>query len=272
MGHPLAIELITALGQDPVEMIHLVADLGVPRIGLALNPVVVVPEGAPVWNMREDRALHRAVKVALAERGVEVLLGEGFLIHPQMDVANSAGDLDLLAELGTRKVNCVGIEPDSSRGRDQFAFLATLAAERGMGATIEFMPFVAVDTLAKALACVEACDAQGAGVLLDSMHVARTGTDLAEIAALDPALIGHVQICDARADLPAAEYMECAKFDRLVPGRGELPIAQFLAALPDGLPVGLEVPQRTLALAGIDHEPRLRSLIEEVCEFSTALL
>ena len=272
MTHPLAIELITALGQNPVEMVHMVADLGVPRIGLALSPVAMVPEDAQPWNLRSDAPLYRAVKAAIGERGVEVVLGEGFLIHPQVDLGQCAADLDLLAGLGARKVNCVGLEPDVARCHDQFAIFARMAAERGMSATIEFMPFVAVDSLPKALDCAAVCDGGTGSVLLDSMHVFRTGTSLEDIASLDPALIGHVQLCDARADWSDADYMTHAKFERLAPGDGDLPLREFLGAVPDGLVIGLEVPQRAKALAGADHRSRIADLLAATRSFTTGLL
>lgn len=272
MAHPLAIELITALGQDPVEMVHLAADLGVPRIGLALTPVAMVPEDAQPWNLRSDAALYRAVRAAIEERCVEVVLGEGFLIHPQIDLGQCGADLDLLAGLGTRKVNCVGLEPDVARCHDQFATFAQMAAKRGMSATIEFMPFVTIDSLAKALDCAAAADNGKGSVLLDSMHVFRTGTSLANIAALDPAMIGHVQLCDARSDWSDADYMTKAKFDRLAPGEGDLPLRDFLGAVPDGMVIGLEVPQRKKARAGTDHRTRIADLLSASRSFTTDLL
>lgn len=272
MTHPLAIELITVLGQDPVDMVHLAADLGTPRIGLALPPVAMVPDDAQPWNLRSDAAHYRAVQAAIAERGVKVVLGEGFLIHPQMDMAASEADFDLLAGLGARTVNCVGLEPDVARCHDQFATFARFAADRGMAATIEFMPFVAIDSLAKAVDCAKACDGGTGSVLLDSMHVFRTGASLADIAALDPAMIGHVQLCDARSDWPDGDYMTHAKFERLAPGEGNLPLREFLRALPDGLVIGLEVPQREKALAGADHRTRIADLLTSSRLFSTDLL
>lgn len=272
MPHPLGIELITALGQDPVDMVHLAADLGVPRIGLALSPVAMVPDSAMPWNLRDDAPLYRAVRSAIAQRGVEVMLGEGFLIHPQMDMAASASDLDLIAGLGARKVNCVGVEPDLGRCHEEFATFAQLAAERGMGATIEYMPFVAIDSLAKALDCANACDSGTGSVLLDAMHVFRTGTSLADIAALDPAIIGHVQLCDARSDWADSDYMDRAKFDRLSLGEGDLPLREFLGALPTDILVGLEVPERARCLNGADHRSRLRELLDRAHAFSTDLL
>lgn len=272
MTHLLAIELITALGQDPVEMVHLAADLGVPRIGLALTPVAMVPEDTQPWNLRSDAPRYRAVKAAVEERCVEVVLGDGFLIHPQIDLGECGADLDLLAGLGARKVNCVGLEPDIARCHDQFAMFARLAAERGIGATIEFMPFVAINSLAKALDCAAAADNGAGSVLLDSMHVFRTGTSIADIAALDPAMIGHVQLCDARSDWSDGDYMARAKFDRLAPGQGDLPLSEFLGAVPDALVIGLEVPQRAKALSGADHRTRIADLLSVARSFSTVLL
>ncbi len=272
MAHPIAIELITALGQDPADMVHLAADLGVPRIGLALTPVAMVPDDVQPWNLRSDAPLYRAVKAAISERCVEVVLGEGFLIHPQIDLGQCGADLDLLARIGTRKVNCVGLEPDIARCHDQFAIFAALAAARGMTATIEFMPFVAINSLAKALNCAAAADCGTGSVLLDSMHVFRTGTSLADIAALDPAMIGHVQLCDARSDWSDADYMTRAKFDRLAPGEGDLPLREFLGAVPESLVIGLEVPQRAKALAGANHRSRISDLISATRSFTTDML
>ncbi|MFM5907274.1 MAG: sugar phosphate isomerase/epimerase family protein [Novosphingobium sp.] len=271
-GHPLAIEVITAHGMNPADMVHLCAGLGVPRIGLANSPVICIPDGRAGWNLAEDPALRRAVKAALLDTGVRVVLGEGFLIHPQMDIADSQPMLDLLADLGAERVNCVGLEPDERRMHDQFARFANLAGERGMGSMIEFMPFVAVDSLPKALACVAASGVDGAGVLLDSMHVFRTGTDLADIAALDPAVIGHVQLCDSRAGLDAQAYMTCAKSERLVPGTGELALHDFLKAIPQGKIVGLEIPQALVTQSGIDDCARLTAVIDACRSFSTDLL
>lgn len=37
----------------------------------------------------------------------------------------------------------------------------------------------------------------------------------------------------------------------MVPGRGELPLANFIAALPADIPLGLEIPRIPDAMAGI---------------------
>jgi hypothetical protein len=52
-------------------------------------------------------------------------------------------------------------------------------------------------------------------------------------------------------------YAEEAMYHRLAPGEGELPLLDMLAALPRDLVVGLEVPMRSLAEAGVSAYDRL---------------
>src|SRR5438874_2708207 len=77
----------------------------------------------------------------------------------------------------------------------------------------------------------------GAGLLLDTLHIKRCGVSAAELAAVDPALLGYLQLCDAPARPPGGDATVEARTGRLLPGEGELPLAGLLGALPDGLPV-----------------------------------
>ncbi len=267
----LGIEFITALGQDPVDFVHLAADLGAPHIGIALAPIVMVPEDGPRWSLRNDAALFNRTKAAISARDVTVMLGEGFLIHPQMEMANSAADMDLLANLGAQRLNVVSIDGDLSRSHDQFALFAEMAGERGMAATIEFLPGMPSGDLASATAHVIASGSTNAGVLLDSMHFFRSGGTIAQLKATDPALIGHAQLCDLPEVSPFTEYADQAKYERLAPGHGVLPLAEFYAALPDSIMIGLEIPQRSSALAGVDHHQRIGAILSTARSFTTDL-
>jgi hypothetical protein len=48
----------------------------------------------------------------------------------------------------------------------------------------------------------------------------------------------------------------------MVPGEGELPLRDLLSALPADIVLELEVPQRSLALAGVSPIDRLRPCVE----------
>ena len=271
-GDRIGIEFITGHGMDPAEFVHLAADLDVGQVGLALAPILLVPEDAPRWSLREDKALYAAVQSALAARGVRVMLAEGFMIHPAMDIAHAAADLDLFAGLGAGLANCLSMEPDTARAHDQFAQFAEMTAARGMAASLEFLPGLAIDSFDKALACARAATVGKAGALVDAMHFFRTGGTIEALKAADPALIGHIQLCDVPLVSTAESYGLEAKCDRLAPGEGELPLRAFLEALPRDLPIGLEVPQQSKGLAGVSHRERIGAVVAAARKVSTGLL
>jgi sugar phosphate isomerase/epimerase len=255
----LGIELISAFGLPPVDYVRLAADLGVGRIGIAPAPITDNPHGYAPWNLLEDPRLVRDLKAALREHSVKVVLGEGFLIMPGTDMSDLERLLDLMAELGAPCVNAVSLEQDRPRARDQFARLAGMAAQRGQTLTLEFLPMMWPATLGEALALVTDSGAANGKLLIDAMHLFRSGGSVADLARLDPAMIGHVQLCDVPmpvgASPPSPEQMESygeeARHERRCPGEGDLPLADFLRALPRDLTVGLEIPMLSKAKAGI---------------------
>jgi len=236
---PLAIEFISVLGLPPVEFVKLAADLGVGRIGLAPKPITANPHGYPAWDLLADLAVRRETLAAMADTGVTVSLGEGFLIREGLDADAFAPMLDLFAELGAPVVNAVNMAASPER----FARFAEMAGARGMVATVEFLPLMPPASFAEALAFTDACGSDTARVLVDAMHFFRGGSGVEELTGADPSRIGYVQICDVPMPPRMADYGLEARENRLGPGEGDLPLADFLAAVPEDVIIGLEVPQ-----------------------------
>jgi hypothetical protein len=71
------------------------------------------------------------------------------------------------------------------------------------------------------------------------------------VAQIDPSLIRYAQICDAGRDMPGPgdtpALIREARTGRLLPGEGVLPLAELVAALPDGVPLAVEAPCRATA-------------------------
>lgn len=257
----LAIEFISVLGLPPVEFVHVAAELGCHRIGLACAPIVTVAELYEPWTLRGNVALVREVKQALAECGVSLSLGEGFLIRGGADIADQAAEMDILAELGATLVNVVSIEGDPARNIAQFGAFADMAAARGLRASLEYMPGMPVGTLSTARDLVVQIGKPNASLLIDAMHLYRSGGTATEVAALEPNLIGYAQLCDVPLIPLQDDYGLEARFDRRAAGEGELPLQEFVDALPGDCVIGLEVPMRDKALAGIGPVERLRPAV-----------
>ena len=253
----IGIDFISVLGLPPVDFVKLAAELGCQHISIAPAPFTANPHNYPAWSLREDAALRRDLAAALRECGISISLGEGFLIRPGADIADAGADMALLRELGAPIVNTVCLEPDHGRAIAQLAAFADLAAAHGMRATLEMMPGLPLGNLAAASSAIAEAGKPNLGLLLDSMHVFRSGANVADIAKLDPASIFYAQLCDVPLVSRHASYGEEARDNRLPPGKGELPLREFIAALPPGLMLGLEVPMVDAAKAGIGPKERL---------------
>lgn len=255
----LGLEMLSALGLPPVELARLAAELGCAHIstGPMQMPDRFNPLGHPQWSLKDDPAYVRELKAVLMANGVSISLGEGFAVRPGVEMCERAAEMDIFAELGTRGLGAVSMEPDHARALDQFAVLAEMTDARGMLATIEFAPIQAVASFTGALAVVRQVNRSNFGLLIDAMHFFRTGHKVDDLAAIEPALIRYAQLCDAPAGPAGDNYMAEAMFARRVPGEGELPLAKFVAALPREVPLGLEVPNLAAAQAGESDRERL---------------
>ncbi|MDB5970364.1 MAG: Xylose isomerase domain protein barrel [Hydrocarboniphaga sp.] len=254
----VGIEFLSVFSLPPVQYVNLAADLGCHHISTGLTTVPGYnPHAYPAWSLREDRALRQEMIAVMRDRGVSISLGEGFSIRPNMDVRERAADLALMCELGVRRINAVAIDPDRARSFDQLAVLAEMAAACDVETTMEFGPGMTVGDLATAVAAVRHVGRPDFRLLIDTMHLCRSGSGAADLAALAPAMIGYVQLCDVPLVSKHSSYMEEAMGARMVPGTGELPLRDILAALPRQLVVSLEVPQLALAEAGVGPYERL---------------
>jgi sugar phosphate isomerase/epimerase len=246
MTDRLALEFISALGMPPPEMIALVAALGLKRCGMAARPITRNERAHAAWNLLDDRALLHDTCSALADHGVSLSLGEGFLISPGALPDSHLRTLDVMARLGAPKVNAISIGGEGEAAIAAFRTFAAQAAERDMTTTVEFLPMLPPATFAQACAFAAACEVD---VLVDAMHFFRSGGVIGDLAG-SAASIGYVQICDVPMPAILADYGYEAAQERLLPGEGALPLAAFIAALPRPVTIGLEVPLMRRAIEG----------------------
>lgn len=254
----LGVEQLTVLGLTPLEFVNLVADLGCNCISTGLSGM----PGYAAFSLRDDKVLRRELSAALRDRGVSISLGEGCIVRPGRDFRDMAGDLDIFQELGTERINTVSMDPDLGRSLDQFGVLAEMSAARGMKSSIELCPVLTINTLASAVTAVRHVGRKDFTLLLDTLHLGRSGATADELAALDPAMIGYIQLSDAPLNPTNPNYMDEATFDRMVPGEGELPLRDYLSVLPRDVVVSLEVPSRALAAAGLSPRDRLERCVK----------
>ena len=235
---PAGLAPLTVGRPSPDVVVAAAADAGFAQVGLTLWP----PDG-PLTTLTADAAARRALAAGISASGVAVLDVGVVVLEPSLDLAAVARLAGLAAELGGDRLVVLNRHRLPERAVEQFAAVCAVAGAAGLAAAVEFMPYTATRTLGEAHQLVAAAGAPNAGVVLDVLHLYRSGGTAADLAgaALDRILL--VQLCDAPAAAPPPDRLrDEALRHRRYPGDGELPLADVLAALPAGVPLTVEAP------------------------------
>lgn len=243
--NPLSLAHLTVLDQPPPQMIRLAARLGYDRVGLRLIRVTDTSAGYP---LHEDPAALRAARAALDGAGITVNDIEFVRLTPEFRADALLPFLEAGAALGAAHVICAPYDPDLGRLADNLAALQALARPLGLVCVLEFFPWTNVPGLAAARAVVEATGAPDIGILVDTLHFDRSGSSLADLAALPAARLPFAHLCDAPVCPPYTmeELLHAGRAERLPPGCGQIDLARVLSHLPPGIPIALEVPMAGL--------------------------
>ncbi|HEX6681862.1 MAG TPA: TIM barrel protein [Candidatus Limnocylindrales bacterium] len=248
---------LTALSLSPPELVDAAAGAGYRYVGLRLTRVT--PQ-EPHYPLATDPALMRMTKVHLAATGVQVLDIELARISPHEDPRDFQRFLEAGAELGARHVITQLPDPDRLRKIDRFAQLCEMALPLGLTVDLEFPSWTETPDLGEATRVLRAADQPNAGILVDLLHFARSGSSVAQLRELPAQWFHFAHVCDAPAAVPTTNegLIHTARFERLFPGEGGIDVHGILAALPAGIPYALEIPRAThVAQVGAREHARL---------------
>jgi sugar phosphate isomerase/epimerase len=149
-------------------------------------------------------------------------------------------------------------DPDRARKIDRFAELCELARPLGLTVDLEFPSWTETPDLRAAVRVLREADQPNAGILIDLLHFARSGSSVADLRQLPAEWFHFAHVCDAPPAVPPTNegLIHTARFERLFPGEGGIDVHGILGALPAGLPYALEIPRATLVAQVV--EPLLR--------------
>ena len=226
---------------------------GWPAAGVWYDPATWTP--ATTVEVR-DRA---------ADAGLVLLDIEVVWLKPGPDDPAHFAAIDAGAEIGARNVLVVSSEPDPARSAEKMARLVAHGRAAGLRVCLEFAAFTEVKSLGAALEIVTAAGAD-AGLLIDPLHFARTGSVPADLAGVDPHRLPYAQFCDAPASGPAPSDVPAIIHEaldlRLMPGEGGLPLSELLAVLPPAIPLSIELRSTALRDGWPDPGDRARVLLD----------
>jgi len=222
------------------------ASAGWPACGLWFDP--------QTWS----DAVASDVRRRLDDTGLVALDMEPIFVTPNGDHGDRM--IEAAAVVGARNLLIVSRGVDDQQFSERFAELCDLAAPHGIGCSVEFLAFMSVASLAQSLAVLDAVDRPNGGVLIDALHLARTGGTPADVAEIAPQRLPYAQLCDGPAAAPDDVYAD-AMDERTVLGDGEFPLGALIDALPATTALSMEIRSAHLRTTFPDPTDRARHVL-----------
>lgn len=183
--------------------------------------------------------------------------------------------VDIARELGAANVLITGRDPDPAALAEKMQQLCEHSGSSGPRIALEFMRFTDVRNIAQAIDVVSRVEHPAKAILIDTLHVFRTGNSAADFSEIPREWITYAQICDAPATGPDLADNDAllaeARDGRLQCGEGDLPLADMIRALPDDLPLSVELRSRPLRKGWPDIVERAKITAEKTRRFLAGL-
>jgi sugar phosphate isomerase/epimerase len=244
-----------------------------PRIGLGhltverLQPPEVVTQAARAgfastglrfWDgftdvetfpLRPDSPMLKETLRRLDSLDIVVEEIENIVLSSKTKVETYRPMFEVGALLGAKRVIIGSVVDDEAQGVDLFAALCGVGKEFNLDIAIEFyLKWHGCASLPQGLRIVANAGAPNGKLLVDSLHLSRSGGSPADLANAPHAALASLQLCDAPAEKPANldAISHESRFARMLPGEGGLPLVEVVRAFPKDLPIGIEIPNRKL--------------------------
>ncbi len=247
----LAAGVIPELLDNPCQFVEIAALAGWKGTGVWFDP--------STWT----DATTREVKMRIDDTGLETVDMEVVRMGPSGDCGE--GLIEAALTIGAKNILTVSSYDSLDLTAERLTELCSLASEGNIRVCLEFMRFTSVKNLSDALKTVSMVEATNVGILVDLLHVHRSGTSYEEIAACDPSLFPYVQWCDGLVE-PCGwsdkELIRDALDDRSIPGEGELPVLDFADLFDISVPFAIETRSRALRESHSDFEERAKHLLD----------
>jgi 4-hydroxyphenylpyruvate dioxygenase len=115
---------------------------------------------------------------------------------------------------------------------DLFGSLCERALQRGLSVSLEFIPFLGIDSLAAAWNIISGVNMPNAGILFDTWHYFRSGSSAELLGTIPGERIFCVQLNDGDAELPpGVSLFEDCTSRRTLPGKGAFEVRDTVALL-----------------------------------------
>ena len=187
----------TVLDVDPAATVDVAAAAGFGGVGIWFDPAS--------WTSATTAAVARRLR----STGITPLDIEPVILGRDHDPGDAL--VDTAAELGVRHVLVASGPAERAAVVERFGELCERAAPAGVVVVLEFLPIFTIGTLADAVGVVEEVGHPNGAVLVDTLHLARSGGSPDDLRRVPPRLLPYLQVADAPAEPPGRDRDAAAR-------------------------------------------------------------
>lgn len=280
MARKFSLAYLTIPGTDPVEQVRIARMCGYDSISLRTIPMHL--PGEPEFLLHQDAALFHAVREALREYDMPLMDIELARVRPDLDIAEYEPAFEAAARLGATDVLGSVWTRDRAYYTQQVGAVAEIARKYGLSYNVEPLPWAGIRNLQEAITLVDAVRADNLYIMVDTLHIGRAGVTAEELSRTDPKFFRFLHLADGPSGPDGDPVLDNIRDDlmirtaregRLYPGEGVMDIAGIVRALPNALPVSIELPnlKRLEELGAEGHARRCLETAQEYFRKHTLL-
>ncbi len=244
------------------ELVYIASRAGYDAVSLRLVNMGVAGE-CPFEPLADD--VIRATANALQMTGLQVhdieliAISKDFNANkylPALEVGSVLGAKQLVASAWTNATD------DRNFLIETYAQICEMAASYGFSVGLEFPTFSRLPSLREAVDIVQAAAMPNGGILIDTLYLHMSRTELAELEALPAQWLQFIQISDVSPGVPdTLEGMkQIARRARLYPGEGCINFSAIIERLPP-VNYSIELPNRSRVLE-LGYEEHARRCLQ----------
>jgi sugar phosphate isomerase/epimerase len=240
MGH-LTLGWLTLFDVPAADVVTAAAAGGFESVGLRITGRRLSDSDYPVAGHPSQI---REIRRRLTDEGVRLSNTSIYHLYPEITLDHLQPAIEATAELGAKIIVVTCMDPDEARWTAFIAACCEQAGKFGLKLALEFVPYSHARTLAQGCRVVRNAQQPNFGLLIDALHLARSGGTPGDLLNIDSGLIVFAQLCDAAPEKPPGMDLATeARTGRLYPGDGGLPLHAFLDALPEDIEIEVEMPR-----------------------------
>jgi sugar phosphate isomerase/epimerase len=237
-----SLSYLTAPKIHPSEALRIAAQTGYKAIGIRILPAA---PGGEYFPLIENQHELPGILSTIEETGISICDLEMIRLNADFNIHQYQSFFEVGAKLKAKHILVAGDDPDSSHLSDSYAKLCEACAPYGLTADLEFMPWTEMKSIKDAYRIIQgANNPKNAGIIIDSLHFARSDSHISDLNTIPHELFHYAQICDGAGIKPDtdAEMISDARTNRLLPGEGGIDLKSIFSNISPSMPISIEIP------------------------------